>query len=81
MKTYPQYDDENYPQGTKVEYNPYPKSDKSIILTGKICGIANTDAAIIGKGYIIELDEECKNIIPDYPYSHLMGWQIHLKKI
>ena len=68
-------------QGTRVEYNPYPKSDKAIILTGKICGQANTGAAIIGKGYIIELDDECRNLIPDYPYSHLVGFEIHLKEI
>jgi hypothetical protein len=65
-------------QGTRVEYNPYPKSEKSIIMTGKICGLANTGSAVIGKGYIIELDEESKKMI-QYPYSHLVGYEIHLK--
>jgi hypothetical protein len=68
-------------QGTRVEYNPYPNSDKNIILTGKICGLANTGAAIIGKGYIIELDEQSKKIIPEYPYSHLIGFEVFLKEL
>jgi hypothetical protein len=68
-------------QGTRVEYNPYPKSDKSIVLTGTICGLANTGAAIIGKGYIIELDIESRNLIPDYQYSHLIGYEVFLKEV
>ena len=64
-------------QGTKVEYNP----THDIILTGKICGLANTGAAILCKGYIIELDEESKKLIPDYPYSHLVGFRCHLKEL
>jgi len=70
-----------FKQGTRVEYNPYPKSDKDLILTGKICGVANTGAALIGKGYIIELDEESKQRIPDYPYSHLVAFELFLKDI
>lgn len=72
---------EDLKQGTKVEYNPYPNTDKPLILTGTICGLANTGAAIIGKGYIIELDDESQKLIPDYPYSHLMGYEVHLKLI
>lgn len=74
-------EDKDLIEGTRVEYNPYPKSDKSIILTGRICGMANTGAAIIGIGYIIELDEESRKLIPDYKYSHLMGYRVHLKVI
>lgn len=72
---------ENLKQGTRVEYNPYPKSDKSVILTGTICGLVNTGAPVIGKGYIIELDAVSRNLIPDYPYSHLMGFEVHLREI
>ena len=68
-------------QGTRVEYTPYPGTDNDLTLVGTICGQANTGAAIMGIGYIIELDEESKKLIPDYPYSHLMGYQVHLKEI
>jgi len=64
-------------QGTRVEYKP----TFDITLTGIICGLANTGAALIGRGYIIELDDESKQRIPDYSYTHLIGFEIHLKEI
>jgi len=66
-----------FEQGDRVVYRP----TFDIEITGTICGIGNTGAAIIGVGYIIEIDNESKGRISDYLYSHLLGFEIHLKKI
>jgi len=64
-------------QGTKVRYKPSP----FINLTGKICGISNTGVVLLGKCYIIELDEESKLKVPKYPYSNVVGFELYLEKI
>ena len=64
-------------QGTRVEYKP----TSDMTLTGTICGIANTGVTFIGKGYIIELDESSRILCLNYPYTHLVGFELYLKEI
>lgn len=71
-------------QGTRVMWNPNenPNFYEGLEnITGTICGVGISDQPILGYGYILELDDEFKNKLSDYPYSHVLAWRVHLKII
>jgi hypothetical protein len=41
----------------------------------KICGLASMGAAVVGKGYIVELLRP----LPLYHYTHTVAFEVHLK--
>lgn len=57
------YEFVRFPQGTHVSFKVQGK-----VLSGRINGIAMTEAPGIGATYIIQLDQD---LSPTYPYTHI----------
>lgn len=61
-----------FKQNDRVEFNEHPLAG-----TGKICGVATMEYPILGKTYIVELDDP----IDGYPYTHAALFERSMKKI
>ena len=60
-------------QGTvRMWYPGVPEIDGSPVI---ICGLASSGVPILGITYIVELS----NPLKDYPYTHAVAFECHLK--